>query len=99
MIQPLGNNIIVKPTSVNELESVGLKTPKNVNDDKPRQGEVIAVGPGRMVDGEGKTVKLLPMALKVKDNVLFRAHVASEIEYEDETYLVLSEADILALIK
>ncbi len=85
-IKPLGGRIVVKPLKQEEKTEGGIYLPETANKEKPQRGDVIAVGP----DFKG---------VKKGDKVLFAKYGGTEIEIEDEEYLVLSEDDVLAVIE
>ena len=85
-IKPLGGRIVVKPVKQDEKTGGGIYLPETANKEKPQRGDVIAVGP----DFKG---------VKKGDKVLFAKYGGTEIEIEDEEYLVLSEDDVLAGIE
>ncbi|MBI2053408.1 MAG: co-chaperone GroES [Candidatus Sungbacteria bacterium] len=93
-IQPLGDRVVIEPQKAEsgKLKS-GLYLPETANKERPEQGTVIAVGPGKVNDA-GKRV---PMNVKKGDTVLFSTY-REPIKFDDKEYLVLSEEDILAII-
>jgi chaperonin GroES len=93
-VQPLADRIVVKALEETEQMRGGLYIPDTAKE-KPQQGEVVAVGPGRMTD-EGKRV---PSELKAGDRVLYGKYSGTEVTVGDEQYLILREADVLAVIK
>jgi chaperonin GroES len=93
-IQPLADRIVVKALEETEQMRGGLYIPDTAKE-KPQQGEVIAVGPGRMTD-EGKRV---PSELQAGDRVLYGKYSGTEVTVGDEQYLILRESDVLAVIK
>ena len=96
-IVPLGDRVVVKPNTPDEgvATASGIIIPDTVNKEKPEQGEVVAVGKGRMTD-DGK---VLPMSVKVGDKILFSKYGPDEVSVNDEEYFILSESSILAIIK
>jgi chaperonin GroES len=90
-LQPLGDRIIVKPIAREEITKGGIVLPDTVQE-KPQEGKVIAVGPGKMTD-DGKRI---PMDIKVGDTVIYAKYGGSEIKEEDEELMILRESDILA---
>ncbi len=95
MLKPLNDHVIVKPLSLETKSEGGIIIPDTVNKEKPEQGEVIAVGPGKRNDkGE-----LNAMSVKVGDKVVFTKYSPNEVKINNEKYLVLSESDILAIIE
>ncbi|HKK83125.1 MAG TPA: co-chaperone GroES [Atribacterota bacterium] len=95
-IQPLGDRILVKPVVEEEKTKGGIVLPDTVSKEKPQVGEVLAVGPGRTND-DGKT---FPMQVKKGDKVVYAKYSGTDLKDEnDEDYLLLSEKDILAIMK
>ncbi|MBI2051024.1 MAG: co-chaperone GroES [Parcubacteria group bacterium] len=94
-IRPLGDRVIVKPLGNEETTASGIVLPDTVDKEKPEQGEVIAVGPGkRLESGE-----IAPMSVKVGDKVVFRKYSPDEIKVEGEEVLVISENDIVGIVE
>jgi chaperonin GroES len=93
-IQPLADRVVVKPIEETEQMRGGLYIPDTAKE-KPQQGEVIAVGPGKVTD-DGKRV---PCDLKEGDRVLYGKYSGTEVTLENEQYLILRESDVLAVIK
>jgi chaperonin GroES len=94
-LKPLGNRVVIKRHSV-AMSKGGIFLPETAQE-KPKSGEVIAVGPGR-TNEQGH---IIPMHLKVGDKVLFSSYSGSSVELEgsrDEEILVMTEDDILAII-
>lgn len=92
-IKPLADRVIVKPSEASESKTTGGIIIPDTAKERPQEGEIMAVGPGR-VDDTGKTV---PMNVKVGDKVLYSKYGGTEIKYEGDTYLIMSESDILAV--
>ena len=93
-VQPLADRIVVKPLEDTEQMRGGLYIPDTAKE-KPQQGEVIAVGPGKMTE-EGKRI---PAELSVGDRILYGKYSGTEVTVAEEQYLILREADVLAIIK
>ena len=93
-LKPLGERVIVRPQSREEVTKSGIVLPDTAKE-KPQRGEVLAVGPGRY-DDEGE--KRIPLDVKVGDKVLFAKYAGTEFKADDEELLILSEKDILAVI-
>jgi len=93
-IRPLADRIVVKALEETEQMRGGLYIPDTAKE-KPQQGEVVAVGPGKMTD-EGK--RIAP-EVKEGDKVLYGKYSGTEVTVGDEQYLILREADVLAVIK
>lgn len=94
-LRPLNDRLIVKPVSKEEVSASGLIIPDTASKERPEQGEVIAIGAGKMK--EDGTV--LPMSVKVGDRIVFKAYAPNEVKMGNETYLVLSESDVLAVVE
>ena len=94
-IQPLSDRMVVKVAEAKEEKTKsGLYVPDTAKE-KPQEGEVLAVGPGaRNEDGER-----IAMDVKVGDKVIFSKYAGTEIKVDGDEYLVLSERDILAILK
>ncbi|MBX7066534.1 MAG: co-chaperone GroES [Parachlamydiales bacterium] len=91
-IKPLGNRIVVKRQEAKTTKG-GILLPETAQE-KPRQGTVVAVGPGK-IDDKGKSV---PLDLKVGDEILFSSYSGTEYKADDVDYLILSEEDVLAVL-
>ncbi len=92
-LRPLGDRVVVKPLSREEVTKSGIVLPDTAKE-KPQEGSVIAVGPGRVLDN-GQRVA---MELKTGDRVLFAKYAGTEFKREEEELLILSEKDILAVV-
>jgi len=90
-LQPLGDRVVVRPTAKEEVTKGGIVLPDTAKE-KPQEGKVIAVGPGRLTD-EGKRIV---MDVKVGDTVLYAKYGGTEIKEDDEELIILRESDILA---
>ena len=92
-IEPLEDRVVVKPGDEEETTVSGIVIPDTAKE-KPQEGEVVAVGPGRFEDG-----KRIPMDVKQGDRVLYSKYGGTEVKVEGEEYLVLSARDLLAIVK
>jgi len=92
-LKPLGDRIVVKVLSQEEKTKGGIVLPETAKE-KPQEGEVIAVGTGKVLDNGQK----LPLEVKVKDKVLFSKYGGTEVKVDGEEYLILSERDVLAIL-
>lgn len=92
-LTPLEDKIIVKQAEAQTQTASGLYIPDNAKE-KPQQGEVLAVGPGRR-DDKGERI---PMDVKVGDKVLYSKYGGTEVHYEGENYLIVGARDILAIL-
>ena len=94
-IKPLADKVLVKPDDVAESTTAGGIIIPDTAKEKPQKGEIVASGPGR-TDESGKLIK---MNVKVGDKVLYSKYGGTEIEYEGEQYLIMSESDIYAVFE
>ena len=90
-LQPLADRLVVKPIQKEEMTKGGIFIPETAKE-KPQEGEVIAVGPGKMTD-DGKR---LPMDLKAGDRVIYARYGGSEIKIDGVEMIILRESDVLA---
>ena len=90
---PLGDRVVLKQLEAEETTKSGIVLPGQAQE-KPQQAEVIAVGPGGVVDG--KEVK---MEVAVGDKVIYSKYAGTEVKLENEEYMVVKQGDILAVIK
>lgn len=93
-LKPLYDKIIVEAKK-DTVSDVGLVMPDSANNSKPEQGEVVAVGTGRLND----KFEQVPMTVKIGDIVVFKKYSPDEIEVEKKKYLIISETDILAIVQ
>jgi chaperonin GroES len=91
-IHPLGDRVVIRPLEEAEQMRGGLYIPDTAKE-KPQQGEIVAVGPGRYEKGER-----VPMELKVGQKVLYGKYSGTEVTLDDEEYLIIKEGDVLAVI-
>jgi chaperonin GroES len=95
VLKPLEDRIVVKPLEAEQTTASGLVIPDTAKE-KPQEGEVLAVGPGRFDESGAKRV---PVDVKVGDVVLYSKYGGTEVKYSGEEYLVLSARDVLAIIE
>jgi chaperonin GroES len=93
-IKPLGDRVVVKVVEGEEKTKSGILLPDTAKE-KPQEGEVVAVGTGRVLDNGQR----LPMEVKVGDRVIFSKYAGTEVKIEGEEYLILSERDVLATVQ
>ena len=94
-IKPLSDHVVIEPLKQEEKTKSGILLPETAEKEKPEQGKVIAVGPGKKTD-EGKVV---PLEVKEGDVVLFTKYGPNEVKIDDKEYLIAREEDILAIIE
>src|SRR5688500_18154995 len=91
-VTPLSDRVVARTTEETEQMRGGLFIPDAAKE-KPQQGEIVAIGPGKYEDG-----KLVPMTVKVGDKVLYGKYSGTEVTIDDESLLILRESDVLAVI-
>lgn len=94
-LQPLEDRIVVRPSESEETTASGLVIPDTAKE-KPQQGEVLAVGPGKRSDSTGD---LIPMDVNVGDTVVYSKYGGTEISSGGEDLLILNARDVLAIVK
>ena len=94
VLKPLEDRIVVKPLEAEQVTASGLVIPDTAKE-KPQEGKVLAVGPGRFDD---KGIRI-PVDVQVGDVVLYSKYGGTEVKYSGEEYLVLSARDVLAVIE
>jgi chaperonin GroES len=93
-LQPLDDRIVVRPSESEETTASGLVIPDTAKE-KPQQGEVLAVGPGRRADNTGE---LIPLDIKAGDTVVYSKYGGTEITIDGEDLLILTSRDVLAKV-
>ena len=91
-IKPLADRVVVKAIETEEKTKSGIVLPDTAKE-KPQEGEIMAVGPGRYEEG-----KLVPMNVKKGDRVLFAKYAGTEVKLDGEEYLIMRESDILGIL-
>jgi len=91
-IQPLADRVVVRPIEKEEVTKGGIVLPDTAKE-KPQEGEVVAVGPGKMTEDGSKRI---PLEVKVGDVVVYAKYGGTEIKLNDEKLMILKESDILA---
>lgn len=90
---PLGDRVVIKALKAEETTKSGIVLPGQ-SKEKPQQAEVVAVGPGGLVDGKEVT-----MHVKVGDVVIFSKYAGNEVKLDDEEYIIVKQSDILAIVE
>jgi len=93
-LKPLGDRVVVKPLDREEVTKSGIVLPDTAKE-KPQQGEVVAVGPGRVLDS-GDRVSL---DVSIGDKIIFAKYSGTEFKLEEDELLILNERDILAVLQ
>lgn len=94
-IKPLADRVIIKPISIEEKTKSGIILPDTAEKEKPEEGKIIAVGPGRILPSGRR----IPMSVKKGQRVLFTKYGPNEIKVEGKELLVAREEDILAILE
>ena len=94
VLKPLEDRIVVQPLEAEQVTASGLVIPDTAKE-KPQEGKVLAVGPGRFDDKGAR----IPVDVQVGDVVLYSKYGGTEVKYSGEEYLVLSARDVLAVIE
>ncbi len=91
-LKPLHDHVIVKPLGAEEVTKSGIVLPETVDKEKPEKGEVVAVGPGKLLENGSRA----QMSVKVGDKVVFKKYSPDEVKVGKDEFLVLQESDIMA---
>ena len=94
-LRPLGDHVIVKPLGDAEVTKSGIVLPDTVNKEKPEKGEIIAIGPGKLLENGSRATP----SVKVGDKVVFKKYSPDEVKVDGQEYLVISEGDIMAILE
>ena len=92
-LKPLNDNLIIKP--IEEITKGGIVLPESVDKEKPEKGEVLAIGPGKLLENGQRA----QMGIRVGDKVVFKKYSPDEVKVDDQKYLVISESDVIAIIE
>ncbi len=92
-ITPLGDRVVVKPLSREDVSASGIIIPDTASREKPERGTVVAVGAGKFDDGS-----LVPMTVKIGDTVLFSKYGYDEVKIDGTEYFILTESSVLAIL-
>ncbi len=93
-VRPLGDKILVERVESEEKTKGGIILPDTAKE-KPREGKVIAVGEGRLLENGER----IPFQVKVNDRIIFSSYAGTEIKIDEKEYLIMSEEDVLAIIE
>lgn len=94
-LRPLHDRVIVKAVPKEEKTKSGLFLPDTAGKEQPEQGEVIAIGPGRMMENGNRSA----MSLKVGDKIVFKKYSPDEVKVDGVEYLIMSESDVMAVVE
>ena len=93
-VRPLGDRVLVRPLSRETVTKTGIVLPDTAKE-KPQEGEILAVGPGKILDNGKSTTP----EVSVGQKVLFAKYAGTEIKMDDEEYLILRESDIMGIVE
>lgn len=94
-LKPLGNHLVVTSLKKEAITASGIIIPDTAEKERPEQGTVVAVGPGKMLENGTRQA----IDLKVGDNIVFKKYSPDEVKLGDVTYLVLSADDVMAIVE
>ena len=94
-IKPLSDHVVIEPLKQEEKTKSGILLPDTAEKERPEQGKIVAVGPGKTTE-DGKTI---PLELKVGDVVLFTKYGPNEVKIDEKEYLIAKVEDILAILE
>ena len=94
-IKPLADYIVIEPISQEEKTKSGILVPSTIERERPEQGKVVAVGPGKKTSSG----KVIPPEVKPGDIVLFTKYSPNEVKVDDKEYLIAKQEDILAILE
>ena len=94
-LRPLGDRVVIQPSAREEMTKSGIVLPDTAKE-KPQQGEVLAIGPGRRSEQTGE---IIPLDIGVGDTVVYSKYGGTEISLDGEDYLILNARDVLAVVK
>lgn len=92
-LKPLADRLVVEPSEREDMTASGIYVPETAKE-KPQEGKVVAIGPGRK-DDDGNRI---PMDVAKGDKVLYAKYAGTEVKLEDQKYLILKESDILGIL-
>ena len=92
-LKPLGDRVVIKQLAAEETTKSGIVLPGTAKE-KPQEAEVVAVGPGGVVDG-----KEIKMEVKVGDKIIYSKYAGTEVKISDDEYIIVKQNDILAIVE
>jgi chaperonin GroES len=92
--KPLNDKVIIKPIEEKETTKFGIVLPDTVEKEKKEKGEVVAIGPGKLLENGQRA----QMSIKIGDTIVFKKYAADDLEIDKEKFLVVGEEDIIGII-
>ena len=93
-LRPLGDRLVVKPLARETVTKTGIVLPDTAQE-KPQEGEVLAVGPGKVLDNGKRTT----LEVQVGQRILFAKYAGTEVKIDNEEYLILRESDVMGIVE
>ncbi|MDP2631221.1 MAG: co-chaperone GroES [Candidatus Uhrbacteria bacterium] len=94
-LKPVSDHLVLKSLDAETVRASGIIIPDTVNKERPEKGEVLAVGPGKMLENGTRQ----QVEIRVGDKVLFKKYAPDEVEVDGEKYLIISADDVMAVIE
>ncbi|MBI4276717.1 co-chaperone GroES [Candidatus Uhrbacteria bacterium] len=94
-LRPLGDHLVVKAIADDQVTKLGIVLPDTASKEKPEKGEIIAAGPGKLLENGQRATP----SVKVGDKVVFKKYAPDEIKVDGVEYLVISESDVMAVLE
>ena len=94
-LKPLGNHIVVQSMKKEAVTASGIIIPDTAEKERPEQGTVIAIGPGKMLENGSRQ----PIDVKVGEKIVFKKYSPDEVKLGDETFLIVSADDVMAIVE
>ncbi len=94
-LRPLSDHLVVKAIADDQVTKLGIVLPDTASKEKPEKGEIIAVGPGKLLENGQRATP----SVKVGDKVVFKKYSPDEIKLDNVEYLVISESDVMAVLE
>ncbi len=95
ILKPLGNHIVVQSIKKEAITASGIIIPDTAEKERPEQGTVVAIGPGKLLESGTRQA----IDLKVGDSIVFKKYSPDEVKLGDQTYLILSADDVMAIVE
>ena len=92
-LKPLGDRVVIKQLEAEEKTKSGIVLPSQ-SKEKPQEAEVVAVGPGGMIDG-----KEIKMEVKIGDRIIYSKYAGTEVKLDNEEFIIVKQSDILAIVE